>query len=178
MITAEDAKLVEALKRWKMFPEGETAPAGSDVAVIRRGLPEGTGDVAWMPDANTYCLVSIRERGADRKCIGLPAQRKPRGYVNVGRAAPHGLSVQGGPTQMWLTVSVVENTDGPFTYSAGTPQHATPLQEGTVRFPSGRTMTFLTYEFPEATSIPHDAEICSPDRTVCFQAFEATARGE
>lgn len=156
-------------------PPGEAAPATSDVAVLRRNQQVGTGDLAWMPDANTYCLLSIRERASDRQCFGLATKRKPQGYVHVGRGRPHGFAE---PGQMWLTVSIVENAGGPFAYTGGTPEHATPVQEATVKFPSGRTMTFLTYEFPEGRSIPPDAEICSTGRAVCFKAFEPTPQGE
>ncbi|AWW41923.1 hypothetical protein DN051_39270 [Streptomyces cadmiisoli] len=178
MITAEDAKLIEAYRNEALFPAGHAVPATSEVAVLRRRQPAGTGDVAWMPDANTYCLVSIRERGSDRTCFGLAAKRKPQGYVHVGRLTPHGLSGAADRHQLWLNVTVVENTSGPFTYTGGTPKHATPIQESTVRFPSGRTMIFLTYEFPEATHIPRDAEICSNSRTVCFKAFQPNAVGQ
>lgn len=131
-----------------------------------------------MPDANTYCLVSIRERASGRQCFGLAAKRKPQGYVHVGRGAPHGVGSAAEPHRLWLTVSVVENTSGPFAYTGGTPEHATPVQEATVRFSSGRTMTFLAYEFPEGRSIPMDAEICSPGRAVCFKAFKPNAIGQ
>ncbi|UUU44215.1 hypothetical protein [Streptomyces sp. NBC_00162] len=131
-----------------------------------------------MPDANTYCLVSIRERASDRQCFGLAAKRKPQGHVHVGRGAPHGVGSAAEPHRLCLTVSVVENAGGPFAYTGGTPEHATPVQEATVKFPSGRAMTFLTYEFPEAVSIPMDAEICSPDRAVWFKAFEPYAIGQ
>ncbi|MFE2578813.1 hypothetical protein [Streptomyces sp. NPDC059378] len=130
-----------------------------------------------MPDADTYCQVSIRELGSDRRCFGLSPKRKPQGYVHVGYGAPHGLGDPEGH-QMWLSVSVVENTPGPFAFTGGTPKHATPLQEATMKFPSGRTMTFLTYEFPEGESLPMDAEICNVGRTVCFKAFEGTPDGE
>ncbi|MFH8837601.1 hypothetical protein [Streptomyces sp. NPDC017868] len=172
MITAKDAKLVEAFRRWKVFPADAAVPALSDVAVLRRGRPAGTGDLAWMPDADTYCQVSIRERGADRECFGLAAERKPQGYVHVGRAAPHGVGDQAGPPVMWLTVSVVENAAGPFAFTGGTPEHVTPPREATVRFPSGRTITFVTYELPERTEIPTGAEVCGPGRVVCFDPFE------
>lgn len=173
-ITSQDGKLVEAFRKGP-FPPGEAAPATSDVAVLRRNQQVGTGDLAWMPDANTYCLLSIRERASDRQCFGLATKRKPQGYVHVGRGRPHGFAE---PGQMWLTVSIVENAGGPFAYTGGTPEHATPVQEATVKFPSGRTMTFLTYEFPEGRSIPPDAEICSTGRAVCFKAFEPTPQGE
>uniref|UniRef100_A0AAU2K1T8 Uncharacterized protein n=1 Tax=Streptomyces sp. NBC_00049 TaxID=2903617 RepID=A0AAU2K1T8_9ACTN len=157
---------------------GQTAPPTPEVAVLRRGRPVGTGDVAWMPDANMYCLVSIREQGADRQCFELAAKRKPQGYVHVGRSSPHGLGDPTQPHRMWLTVSIVENSSGSFAYTGGTPEHATEVEEATVKFPSGRTMTFVTYEFPERTSIPIDAEICNTDRTVCFKAFEPNPQGE
>ncbi|MGV9454542.1 hypothetical protein [Streptomyces sp. NPDC003635] len=153
------------------FSEDKTVPAPSEAIILRRREPVGSGDVAWLPDANTYCLTAIRERAADRQCFGLAEQRVAQGYVHVGRSMPHGLSHQGGPRQMWLTVSVVENSRGPFAFVGGTPKHATPVQEATVKFASGRTMTFLTYEFPEAVDIPTDAEICNASRVVCFNAF-------
>ncbi|MFF9199349.1 hypothetical protein ACF09L_29505 [Streptomyces sp. NPDC014779] len=174
-VTAKDAKLIEAYGNGALFPQGQAVPATSELAVLRRGRTAGTGDLAWMPDANTYCLVSIRERASDRQCFGLAKERKPQGYVHVGRGAPHDLGSQAEPHQLWLSVSVVENTSGPFAYKDGTPEHATPVQEATVRFPSGRTMTFLTYEFPEGINIPMDAEICSTSRAVCFKAFEPSA---
>ncbi|WP_157901057.1 hypothetical protein [Streptomyces davaonensis] len=176
-IVADDAKLVEALRGSDVFPTGEAAPTTSEAAVVRRRRPVGTGDVVWMPDANTYCLVSIREQGSDRQCFELAARRKPQGYVHVGRSSPHGVSDQAEPHEMWLTVSVVENSRGPFAFVGGTPKHATSVQEATVKFPSGRTMTFLTYEFPEAVSIPMDAEICNVGRAICFNAFKPSAEG-
>lgn len=177
-ITVNDAKLVQAYGSAAVFPAGEAVPATSEVAVLRRERPVGTGNVAWMPDANTYCLVSIREQTSHRQCFGLAAKRKPSGYVHVGNTLPQGLGDLAEPPQMQLTVSVVENTSGPFSYTGGTPEHATPVQEATVKFPSGRTMTFLTYEFPERESIPMDAEICNAGRVVCFKAFESTPYGE
>ncbi|MGW8767375.1 hypothetical protein ACWGN5_33290 [Streptomyces sp. NPDC055815] len=174
MITAKDGKLVEALRKWSLFPAGTAVPELSDMAVLRRGRPVGTGDLAWMPDADTYCLVSIREQAADRRCFGLAHERKPRGYVHVGDAAPHGMAGSEGPPDLWLTVTVVENTAGPFVFTGGTPEHVTPLREATVRFPSGRTITFVTYELPEGTEIPTGTEICGAGRTVCFDPFAPT----
>ncbi|MBT2543129.1 hypothetical protein J7E99_21105 [Streptomyces sp. ISL-44] len=84
-ITVGDAQLVEVYRRAVLFPAGQAVPGTSPVAVLWRGQPVGTGDVAWIPDANT---------------------------------------------------------------------------------------------FPEAMSIPMDAEICSPDRAVCFKAFEPYAIGQ
>ncbi|MEU8524120.1 MULTISPECIES: hypothetical protein [Streptomyces] len=176
-ITAADTRLVEAFWKTALLPADKAVPASSELAVLRRGRPAGTGDVAWMPDADTYCLVSIRERGSDRECFQLAAKRKPQGYVHVGRAAPHGLGIQSEPHRLWLTVSVVENTRGSFAFTNGTPEHAPPVQQATLRFPSGRTMTFVTYEFPEAVHLPRDAEICSAGRAVCFQAFEPNPAG-
>ncbi|MFF1400862.1 hypothetical protein ACFVZD_44960 [Streptomyces sp. NPDC058287] len=177
-ITAKDGKLVEAYSSETFVSAGVTVPATSEVAVLRRRRPAGTGDVAWMPDANTYCMVSVREDGWDHRCFDLAAKRKPHGYVHVGTSTPHGVGRSSHPHRMWLTVTIVENVSGRYAYTGGTPEHATPVQQATMKFPSGRTMTFVTYEFPERRPIPMDAQICNTGRSVCFKAFEPSTNGE
>lgn len=135
-VTAADARLVEANRNGGLYPSGVAVPATSEMAVLRRGRPAGTGEIVTMPDADTYCLVSIRELGSDRECFELAPKRVLQGYVQVGRAAPHGLGSDKEPHQLWLTVIVVENAGGPFAFTGGTPKRATPLQQSTVRFPS------------------------------------------
>ncbi|MEV6703039.1 hypothetical protein AB0M68_38965 [Streptomyces sp. NPDC051453] len=177
-IKAKDAKLVEAYSSEELFSADQPVPATSEVAVLRRRRPAGTGDVAWMPNANTYCIVSVREEASDRQCFDLPAKRKPHGYVHVGTSTPHGVGSSSHPHRMWLTVTIVENASEPYTYTSGTPEHATPVQQATVKFPSGRTMTFVTYEFPQRRPIPRYAKICNTGRSVCFKAFEPSPGGE
>ncbi|WP_143662337.1 hypothetical protein [Streptomyces sp. Amel2xC10] len=49
------------------------------------------------------------------------------------------------------------------------PSGAGPVHQASVRFPSGRTVTFVTLDFPYGP-IDDESRVCSADRTVCFPA--------
>ncbi|MEU3793994.1 hypothetical protein [Streptomyces fructofermentans] len=171
-IGKQDGSLVESFTEFieESSLDTRTEPALSEVAVLQRLGPPGTGDLVWMPDADTYCLTTIRSNVKGHQCHGLAPKRPARGYVQVGDPAPRSA----GSTyakQDWLLVSLVENAQGPFAFSGDRPKGASPVHQATLRFASGRTVTFLAYSQSDSR-IPQNAEMCGPDRKVCFDPYD------
>jgi hypothetical protein len=163
--TPKDAKLFAALEEFT--DETPTDPA--HVAVLRRLEPAGQGDLVWMPDSRTYCVASIATDVQSRSCFDLDVGEPAR--VHVGHGEPRGLDAE-----EVLVVAVVENAEGPFDYrSVKTGDGISPVRQATMRFPSGRTFTFIAYGLGDGRrSIPLSADICDPDGDMCFAAFDAT----
>ncbi|MFE6805089.1 hypothetical protein ACFVEN_25885 [Streptomyces sp. NPDC057681] len=145
-------------------------PELSEVAVLQRLGPTGTGDLVWMPDADTYCLTTIRSSVKSHGCYGLAPKRPARGYVQVGAPTPRGVGATYSK-QDWLSVSLVENAQGPFTFAGDRPKGTSSVRQATLRFASGRTVTFLAYSQKDAT-IPQNTKMCGPHRKVCFDPYD------
>jgi hypothetical protein len=154
---------------------GETRPhpEPEQVAVLRPLEPEGTGDLVWMPDERTFCVMALDTDAAPKNCFDLPPAET--GHVRVWAGTPHDLAV----TQWWA-FAVVENVVGRFDYTRGfAGEGVMPVQQATVRLPSGRAVTFIAYGLDGGrTDIPLHAEICGPRhearQEICFNPFEHT----
>lgn len=167
-----DGKLVDSFTEFIEESDLDTRiePELPEVAVLQRLTPTGTGDLVWMPDADTYCLTTIRSSLKSHRCYGLAPKRPARGYVQVGDPTPRGV----GSTyskQDWLSVSVVENAQGPFTFTGDRPKGTSAVRQATLRFTSGRTVTFLAYSQTDSR-IPQNTKICGPHHKVCFDPYD------
>lgn len=168
----QDGSLVDSFTEFIEESDLDTGvePELSEVAVLQRLEPTGTGDLVWMPDADTYCLTTIRSSLKSHGCYGLAPKRPARGYVQVGDPTPRGA----GSTyskQDWLSVSLVENAQGPFTFTGDRPKGTSSVRQATLRFASGRTVTFLAYSHTDSR-IPQNTKICGPHRKVCFDPYD------
>ncbi|MER7736129.1 hypothetical protein ABTX80_35155 [Streptomyces erythrochromogenes] len=143
-------------------------PDDDAVIVINRG-PQGTGELAWMPDDRSYCLAVVREDRAETSCKPLPSSWARIGVRLV--IADRTVSAR------TVFFAVVDGGHGPYGYK-GTAAAAPgpgmgPVHDATAAFASGRTLSLLTYERPIAVSTPGDQYICSADNAICFPALDA-----
>ncbi|WP_168714627.1 hypothetical protein [Streptomyces sp. A0592] len=145
-------------------------PDDDAVIVINRG-PEGTGELAWMPDDRSYCLAVIREARAETSCKPLP-----NSWARIGiRLVTTGRTV----SARTVFFAVVDGGHGPYAYAgtaaAGPGPDMGPVHDATAAFASGRTLSLLTYERPVGGRTPGDQYICSADNAICFPALDAYA---
>ncbi|MEU6296721.1 hypothetical protein [Streptomyces erythrochromogenes] len=162
--TAADGPLLEAVRRGT----DAAVPDDDAVIVINRG-PQGTGELAWMPDDRSYCLAVVREDRADTSCKPLPSS-----WARIGiRLVTAGRMV----SARTVFFAIADGGHGPYGYK-GTATAAPgpgmgPVHDATAVFASGRTLSLLTYERPVAVSTPGDQYICSADNAICFPALDA-----
>ncbi|MGY0021042.1 hypothetical protein ACVHNB_18910 [Streptomyces sp. YJ-C3] len=136
------------------------------MTVIHR-VDDDNGELAWMPDGHTFCYALVRRAKTTLVCGTLPDRAPAPGLLLVRRGDPDQVLEQGkeGRTRM-VSFVIAEGGDRHFDH-VGRAAGAGPVNQAVARFPSGRMVTFLTFDRPYGP-INSKAEICSTDRSVCF----------
>ncbi|MET7759268.1 hypothetical protein ABZT27_31910 [Streptomyces sp. NPDC005389] len=127
------------------------------------------GELAWMSDGRTFCYGKIREGYSSYTCDQLPEKAPAPGLL---------LMLPGESDRVTSEDNAAEVRRVHFVIAEGGPQRFDhvkpgkgmgPVHQAVARFPSGRMVTFLTYDYPErGYEFAPEAEICRSDHKVCF----------
>lgn len=156
--TDADRALLEIVRR----DAGVKVPLDIQVIVIHRASGGGAGEVAWLPDSRSYCLAVVREARAMTTCGAVPKSWAPGEILLRGKG-----ELLPDPDRI-LHFAIVAGEHGPYAFAGA---DLGPVREGTGGFPSGPSLSLLTYEAPKTPA--SDARICSEDNAICFSAFDA-----
>ncbi|MFD8012641.1 hypothetical protein [Streptomyces sp. NPDC058955] len=150
------------------IPAGHKVPPADEVAVIRR-LDARNGELAWMSDGRTFCYGKIREGYSSYTCGRLPEETPAPGLL---------LTVPGEHDRVTSEENLDEVRNVSFVIVEGGPERFDhvrrskgmgPVHQAVARFPSGRMVTFLTFDHPgHGWELDPEAEICRSDRKICF----------
>ncbi|AWE51331.1 MULTISPECIES: hypothetical protein [Streptomyces] len=166
LLASTDAEL---RKQYEQYEPGRVGghPDAAHVAVLRgREKPWQMAQLVWMSDSGHFCWMAheSKHESSASQCSPMPTSRPGVEQVHT----PPTPKVDDG----WY-LAVVENAVGRFGYTGRSEKALVPVRQATVRFPSGRTVTFVSYgRRHDDRRIPWDAEICDADRSVCFDAFD------
>ncbi|GEB60183.1 hypothetical protein GCM10017674_77140 [Streptomyces gardneri] len=148
------------------IPAGHKVPPADEVAVIRR-MDAKNGELAWMSDGRTFCYGKIREGYSSYSCGRLPEEAPAPGLLFTIWGEPDRVS-NGENNAAVRVVSFVIAEGGPARFDHVKRSKETgPVHQAVARFPSGRMVTFLTFDRPYGPIDP-EAEICRSDRKICF----------
>ncbi|MFC9730763.1 hypothetical protein [Streptomyces roseolus] len=148
------------------MPGGHKVPPADEVAVIRR-LDAKNGELAWMSDGRTFCYGKIREGYSSYTCGQLP-EKAPAPGLLLTVWGEHDRVTNGENNDEVRLVSFVIAEGGPARFDHVKRSKWTgPVHQAVARFPSGRMVTFLTFDRAYGPIDP-EAEICRSDRKICF----------
>ncbi|WP_234344415.1 hypothetical protein [Streptomyces sp. WM6372] len=166
--TDGDRALLRVALRRPYVPAAYEIPADDAVAVIHRVDAEN-GELAWMPDGRTFCFVLVRRGMAASTCGPLPEEAPAPGLLLKRAGEPDQALDQGKEVQARMVSFVMAEGGSRRFDHVKRASDAGPVNQAVARFPSGRMVTFLTFDRPYGP-VDTEAEICSTDRTVCFPA--------
>ncbi|MEU9298840.1 hypothetical protein [Streptomyces sp. NPDC048266] len=151
-------------------PSGREVPPVDEVVVIRR-LGAKSGELAWMSDGRTFCYGMVREGYSSFSCGLLPEEAPAPGLL---------FTVPGAPDRVTSEDNLDETRYVSFVIAEGGPKRFDhvkrskgmgPVHQAVARFPSGRMVTFLTFDHAgHEWGLDPEAEICRSDRAVCFSS--------
>lgn len=149
-------------------PTGYEVPPVGEVAVIRHSGVK-SGELAWMPDGRTFCFGLVREAHGSFTCGRLPEEGPALGLL-VTVPVTHDRVTSEDDLDRVRNVSFVVAEGGPRRFDHVKRSKGTgPVNQAVARFPSGRMVTFLTFDRPgHGVELDPEAEICRSDRAVCF----------
>ncbi|MFI8421137.1 hypothetical protein [Streptomyces sp. NPDC085479] len=151
-------------------PPGHKAPPADEVVVIHR-LDAENGELAWMADGRTFCYGKIREGYSSYSCGLLPEEPPAPGLLLTLRGEPDRVTSADNLDEVRV-VSFVIAEGGPARFDhVKRGKGASPVHQAVAKFPSGRMVTFLTYDHPYGP-LDLEAEICRSDRRVCFLSVD------
>ncbi|MFD7961982.1 hypothetical protein ACFV5J_14395 [Streptomyces zaomyceticus] len=149
------------------IPSGYKAPALDQVILIHR-LDDESGELAWMPDGRTFCYRMVRGTYGSSRCGRLP-EKGPAPGLLFTVTGDHDRVTHEDDLDRFRVVSFVMAEGGSRTFDhVARGRGAGPVHQAVARFPSGRMVTFLTFDRPGLGELDPKAEICSSDRAVCF----------
>ncbi|MFF5977026.1 hypothetical protein ACFY7C_36590 [Streptomyces sp. NPDC012769] len=152
------------------LPAGHQVPPADEVVVIHR-LDAESGELAWMPDGHTYCYGKIREGYSSYTCGRLPEKPPAPGLLLTVPGEPDRVTTEDNLDKV-RNVSFVIAEGGPARFDHVKRRKGMgPVHQAVARFPSGRMVTFLTFDRPYGPLDP-EAEICRSDQHVCFPSAE------
>ncbi|MFJ2937912.1 hypothetical protein ACIO8G_34745 [Streptomyces sp. NPDC087219] len=147
-------------------PGGHKIPPADEVIVIHR-LDARNGELAWMPDGRTFCYGKIREGYSSLNCGRLPDEPPAPGLLFTAAGEPDRDSSKENRDEVRF-VSFVIAEGGPARFDhVKRSKEMGPVHQAVARFPSGRMVTFLTFDRPHGLLDP-EAKICRSDRQICF----------
>ncbi|MFD3947515.1 hypothetical protein [Streptomyces sp. NPDC058579] len=149
-------------------PAGHEVPPAEEVVVIHR-LDAKNGELAWMRDGRTFCYGKIREGYSSYTCGQLPETAPAPGLL---------LTLPGEHDRVTSEDNLDEVRNVSFVIAEGGPERFDhvkrskgmgPVHQAVAKFPSGRMVTFLTFDYPgHGFELDPEAEICRSDQKVCF----------
>ncbi|MFD9034426.1 hypothetical protein ACFVZW_25280 [Streptomyces sp. NPDC059567] len=131
-------------------------------------LGDETGELAWMPDGRTFCYGMIRKGYSSFNCGRLPEEAPAPGLLFTVPSDPDRVSSEDNLDQLRHVSFVIAEGGSKSFNHVKRGQGAGPVHQAVARFPSGRMVTFLTFDRPDQGVLDPEAEICSSDRAVCF----------
>ncbi|MYW70129.1 hypothetical protein GTY65_39660 [Streptomyces sp. SID8379] len=164
--TARDGVFLRKALGHLRLPVGYDLPADDTVAVIHR-KDDTTGELAWMPDGRTFCWLMVRRSKTTSACGSPPDKAPAPGLLFVDSGTPDQILEEGKEDQVRMVSFVIAEGGSRHFDHVRRASGAGPVQQVVSRFPSGRKVTFLTFDRPYGP-IDSKAEICSADRKVCF----------
>ncbi|MFD0151109.1 hypothetical protein ACWGQ4_02540 [Streptomyces sp. NPDC055721] len=149
-------------------PAGHEVPPADEVVVIHR-LDARNGELAWMSDERTFCYGKIREGYSSYTCGELP-EKAPAPGLLLSLPGEHDRVTSEGNLDEVRNVNFVIAEGGPERFAHVKPGKGMgPVHQAVARFPSGRMVTFLTFDYPaHGYEFAPEAEICRSDQEVCF----------
>ncbi|WP_328946854.1 hypothetical protein OG259_40650 [Streptomyces sp. NBC_00250] len=149
-------------------PTGYEVPPVDEVAVIHR-LSAETGELAWMPDGHTFCYGMVRGDYRSFKCGRLPEEAPAPGLLLTHPGDSDGVTSEDNLEQLRRVVFVMAE-GGPKRFDHVKPRKQLGVvHQAVARFPSGRMVTFLTFDYPgHGWELDPEARICRSDRAICF----------
>ncbi|MFE2009019.1 hypothetical protein [Streptomyces sp. NPDC059491] len=165
--TARDTVFLDAALA-SGIPAGYQVPPVDEVAVIRR-VGAKSGDIAWLADGRTFCFGVAREGYSSYRCGRIP-EKGPAPGLLVTVPYTHDRVTSEDDLDEARVVSFVIAEGGPQRFDhVKRGEGTSPVYQAVARFPSGRMVTFLTFDHRESGApLDPDAEICRSDRAVCF----------
>lgn len=150
------------------MPTGHEVPPSDEVAVIHR-LSAETGELAWMPDGRTFCYGMVREGYSSFRCGKLPEEAPAPGLLFTHTGDDDRAEREGDLDEVRRVVFVIAE-GGPKRFDHVKRRKGMgPVHQAVARFPSGRMVTFLTFDHPvHGWELDPEARICRSDRAVCF----------
>jgi hypothetical protein len=164
--TNRDRMFLQAALRHPQIPAAYELPSDDTVAVIHR-VDDENGELAWMPDGRIFCYIMMRRSTATSVCGPLPDKAPAPGLLLIRRGEDDQVMEQGKEDQIRMVSFVIAEGGSRHFDHVKRASGAGPVNQAVARFPSGRMVTFLTFDRPYGR-IDAEAEICSTDRTVCF----------
>ncbi|MFI8370103.1 hypothetical protein [Streptomyces sp. NPDC085466] len=148
------------------IPQGHKIPPADEVVVIRR-LDARNGELAWMADGRTFCYGQIREGYSSYTCGRLPEKAPAPGLLFTVWGEPDRAPSEDNLDEVRVVGFVIAQ-GGPARFDHVKRSKGTgPVHQAVARFPSGRMVTFLTFDRAYGPIDP-EAEICRSDRKICF----------
>lgn len=148
------------------IPAGHKIPPADEVVVIRR-MDAKNGELAWMSDGRTFCYGKIREGYSSYTCGRLPEKAPAPGLLLTVRGDSDRAPSEDSLDEVRVVGFVIAE-GGPARFDHVKRSKGTgPVYQAVARFPSGRMVTFLTFDRAYGPIDP-GAEICRSDRKICF----------
>ncbi|MFE7584912.1 hypothetical protein ACFU5Y_25505 [Streptomyces gardneri] len=149
-------------------PAGYEVPPAYEVAVIHR-LSAETGELAWMFDGHTFCYGMVWEGYGSFKCGRLPEEAPTPGLLLTHQGDSDRVTNEDNPDEVRnVSFVIAEGGPKPFDHVKRS-KGMGPVHQAVARFPSGRMVTFLTFDYlKRGGGLDPEAEICRSDRAVCF----------
>ncbi|MFB7372088.1 hypothetical protein ACFC0D_19850 [Streptomyces sp. NPDC056222] len=149
-------------------PTGYKVPPVDEVAVIHR-LSAESGELAWMPDGRTFCYGMVRGSYSSFKCGRLPEEAPAPGLLLTHVGDSDRVASEDSLDEVRRVVFVIAE-GGPKRFDhVKRSKEMGPVHQAVARFPSGRMVTFLTFDHPgHGWELDPEAKICRSDRAVCF----------
>ncbi|MFB7339139.1 hypothetical protein ACFCZ6_03680 [Streptomyces hydrogenans] len=150
------------------LPAGHRIPRVDEVVVIHR-LDDENGELAWMSDGRTFCYGKIRKGYSSYRCGRLP-EKPPAPGLLLTLPPEHDRVTGDDDLDRVRNINFVMAEGGPERFDhVKRSQGMGPVHQAVARFPSGRMVTFLTFDHPgHGWQLDPKAEICRSDRAVCF----------
>ncbi|MDK9500861.1 hypothetical protein QEZ40_006886 [Streptomyces katrae] len=122
-----------------------------------------------MPDGRTFCYGMVREGYGSSNCGLLPEEAPAPGLLVTVPGFTDRVASEDDFDKV-RAVSFVIAEGGPKRFDhVRRSKGMGPVHQAVAKFPSGRMVTFLTYDYPgHGWEFDPQAEICRSDREVCF----------
>ncbi|MFD8010840.1 hypothetical protein [Streptomyces sp. NPDC058955] len=150
------------------MPGGHKVPPADEVVVIRR-LDARNGELAWMSDGHTFCYGKIREGYSSYRCGGLPEEAPAPGLLLTVPGEPDRAPSDDNQDEVRVVSFVIAEGGAQRFDHVKRSKGTGPVHQAVARFPSGRMVTFLTFDRAYGWGpVDPEAEICRSDRKICF----------